>query len=771
MKKQLFFIIVVFLVLGVGFDNGLCAGVKGGEKIEIEFWEEDVVRIMVGKEEFKERQSYMVIGEKKGDILFTEKEEGDYIFYITEDLEVRINPKKSVISIYNKEKELIWNLSSVNFGKDRVICNVDMEKEEHFYGFGQKYGPLDKNGGKVRIWIEDVLEFGGPDIYFWSEGDSSYICIPFFMSSKGYGLFINSGYEINYDFKKKNKYQFEINEPYLDCFFIYGPDFKHIINRYTDITGKSPLPPKWAFGLWSTKDPRICGKEEPELMCRKMREMDIPCDVLGLDDPWSIKLNDFQWNENFFPNPDEMIKNVTELNFKISLWETPFMNPDASFYEFLSKNNYLIKKMDNSTYPIDWWDGKESGLVDFTNPQAYDWWKQKHMELVEKGIDSFKTDDGCYVPDDAIFYNGKSGQEMHNVYPLLYNECVSEAIRKTTGQRSLVWARAGTAGIQRYPAVWAGDQFNVFDSIPYLIRAGQSIGLSGVAFWGHDIGGFINKPTSECYIRWAQFGLFSPLSQLNGWHTPREPWEYGEEALEIFRYYDKLRYRLLPYIYSNAWISHQEGLPIMRAMVLEFQDDPMVHQYDLQYMFGKYLLVAPVYQEGATSREIYLPAGKWIDYYSQKEYFGPQKINYQAPLEKLPLLVREGAIIPMGPEMNYVGEKLLDVITLDIFPGQQKEEFILYEDDEISYDYEKGGYNLTKIQCEKKDEETEITIYPPQGNFETKRTEYILLIHIPQPKTVIVNGELIENWQYNFQLNAIELIIPFVENEIKIKVQ
>jgi len=295
-----------------------------------------------------------------------------------------------------------------------------------------------------------------------------------------------------------------------------------------------------------------------------------------------------------------------------------------------------------------------------------------------------KTDFGEAVPEDAIFHNGETGARMHNVYSLLYNKAVFEATEGYTGRKGLVWARSAYAGSQRYPTHWSGDPACTFASMAAVIRAGLSFSLSGFPFWSHDIGGFgtpqAGKPAPELFVRWAQFGLFSPHSRCHGVKR-RDPWEFGVDALEIFRSYVKLRYKLLPYIYSYAFIASETGLPLVRPLVLEYQDDPNTYDKDLQHMFGGELLVAPIYDESGR-RSIYLPKGKWVNYWNGKEYDGPITLYYKAPLRILPLFVKGDSIIPLGPEIDFIEEKRFDHILLDTYIYKDAK-FTLHDDDEI----------------------------------------------------------------------------------------
>ena len=357
------------------------------------------------------------------------------------------------------------------------------------------------------------------------------------------------------------------------------------------------------------------------------------------------------------------------------------------------------------------------------------WWQSFHGLLIGQGVAVFKTDFGEDAPADGVYFNGMSGREAHNLYPLLYNRAVFDVTAEATGAR-LVWGRSGWAGMQRTPVCWGGDPLSDFPYMANQLRAALSLGLSGVPFYGHDIGGFTGEVDAELYIRWAQFGLFSSHSRCHG-TTPREPWAFGEEAEAIFRRYVKLRYRLLPYIYSMAVKSSQTGLPLMRALVLKYRHDPNVRHLDSEYLFGDSFLVAPVLERGAQRRMVYLPAGEWVDYWSREVYEGPIWLNYPAPLAILPLFVRRGAIIPLGPAVDYSDQATEAGLVFEIYPADAGQ-FTLYDENRppVEVSYTDSGATM------------EVNIVgtlpaPP----------VVILNHFPTVRRVAVNHRLHDRWR------------------------
>jgi len=650
---------------------------------------------------------------------------------------VHKNPWKYVI--YDRSGEVIlqentrdldahMNYRSLPLGftvKDGKFCRSNetfsLFPGEAIYGFGEKFTRLNKVGQRIRCW--NCNPFGAGT-------EESYKNIPFFLSTKGYGIFVNSTYRIIFDVGSRSlmTYTIMIEDPRLDLFIIYGPNLKDVLYRYVEITGRPSLPPKESFGIWHTPPwiPTILHPppsregiknddwkgyvESTVAIARKFRELDIPVDyfmVVGF---------------GITPSQTrEICEKLKKLNVKAGLYVAPLLNVGTDIEREARAHGYILTKEDGSPYEVplgmkvigergeveyslamierdESWRWRHNRIFytpclmpDFTNPEAVKWWKNKIAEYMKAGCFGVAMSDfGEDVPADACYYNGRPGREVHNIYTLLYQKATYEAVAESTGHRGLVNARSGYAGMQKYPICWSGDPNCEWEDFLANIRAGLSIGLSGVPFWSCDNGGYQSETgnlTPELWIRWSQWSMFTSHvrlhgdSHMNSKRPVRVPWSFGDKAVENFRKYAKLRYRLLPYIYSQAYNATKTGLPMMRAMVLEFQEDPNTYDMEDQYMFGDAFLVAPVYSPD-NKRSVYLPEGVWFDYWTGKEYRGPTTLYLEPPLEVLPLYVRGDSIIPMGPEMSYVGEKSFNPITLDIWLCSEAE-CTLYDDDEI----------------------------------------------------------------------------------------
>lgn len=574
-------------------------------------------------------------------------------------------------SMHLDRSMLGWAAYPMGFSRDaqgrlafhETFC---LQPDEHLYGLGGQYGPLDKRGQRLVSWNRDVYGLTGSAL--------TYLNVPFFLSNRGYGIFINHTSPITYElgWPALETAAFRVEDPYLDYFLIYGPQPKEILARYHGLTGRASLPPLWSFGVWMSRAMYMSRAKMEEVVSR-LRELGVPCDVLNLDPAWlkhrkrfSSNGCDFVWNDQDFPDPVGFIQGLSERGIKLCLWENPYIWKGTALYEEGERRGYLVRRhYGGLAQPTD---NPAAGLPDLTNPRAYRWWQAQHRRLLRMGVATFKTDYAEAVPEDALFANSRTGHEMHNVYPLLYNQASFEAVAEERGE-GVVWGRSGYAGSQRYPLNWVGDSPISFAGMAAALRAGLSLSLSGIPFWSHDIGGFWSPAgpaalTPTLYIRWAQFGLLSSHARFHG-IGPREPWAYGEQAVAIVREYARLRYRLLPYLWALAHEASETGVPVVRPMCLEFPDDPLASGLDRQYMLGPSLLVAPVFNEEGRCR-VYLPAGRWYDFWTNESSPGLAHLELEVPLERIPLFVREDSILPLAPAMDYVGQRPWEPIQLDV---------------------------------------------------------------------------------------------------------
>jgi alpha-glucosidase len=540
----------------------------------------------------------------------------------------------------------------------------------------------------------------------------------------------------------------------MDYYFIGGPKFASIIDQYTSLTGRSPLMPLYAYGLhlgtysggtWGYE--QLTSDQYVIELAKKLREMGIPVDILWLDSTWRIfgdvggkGATSFEWRETF-KDPKGMFDSLYALHYKmVGLHLRPRFD-----------NGKKIKLLDTAqnlkfTYPEENYAGE---FVNFFDSSSVDfWWKHGVMRTASLGAKFLKTDEGSAFGGEAnestkVGPKGKEIAKLHNLFPLAYAKAPYEKFQQFNGVRGVNQTREGYAGIQRYPYIFAGDWPSEWQYFAPVIKAGLNIGLSGVGNWAHCMGGFEHVADPELYIRWVQFGMFSPVALVFGMDHPgyKEPWSYGADALRNFKKYDSLRYRLLPYIYSNAYEMYRTGTPLMRALVFDYQDDQNVYEIGDQYLFGKDIMVCPVTTKGAQTRTVYLPQGEWFDYWTGKKYSGRQYIHVVTPLDTLPLFVKAGAIIPTQPAMTYVGEKPVDVITLDVFPGENAS-FNLYEDDGQSLNYLQNKFSTTAIIFTETSSQYGVKINTPKGFYKPSKHTYVLKFHVTKkPAEILENGK------------------------------
>jgi alpha-D-xyloside xylohydrolase len=577
---------------------------------------------------------------------------------------------------------------------------------ERLFGLGEKFTALDKAGQRLVSWTQDALG---------STSERSHKNVPFLWSTRGYGLYIDSGARISWDLGATScqSATIRIEDTVLDAYLMSGESPARILDHYASLTGRAPVPPKWTFGTWLSTGGAYRTQEAVQKLVSALERHELPADVIHIDTWWmrERKYCDFQWDRKAFPRPEVLIEVLHRFGLKLSLWEHPYISIESELFSVGKERGYFVRRPDGEVYIIDYGlslapkpdgrvrraSGKDSwnarvAIVDFTNPGATDWFKDFHRPLLRTGVDVFKTDFGEDIPADAVFSNGQTGATMHNLYPLLYNRAVFEVTQEEKGY-GVVWGRSAFAGSQQHPLVWSGDPAANFQSLASTIRGGLSAGLSGLPFWSNDIGGYRGMPSAELYVRWAQFGLFGSHSRMHG-DSPREPWFFGEEAVAVVREYALLRYELFPYLYSAAFESGLKGLPVIRALPLAFPDDPNVFDKDLEYMFGPWLLVAPVIKPGG-KHSVYLPKGTWFDYWTGERLEGPKNLLLQAPIGTLPLYVRAGAVIPRMQRARRIPEERVDPLIVEVWPHGPST-YPLYEDEGVTeFRCDQGGDELT----------------------------------------------------------------------------
>ena len=541
-------------------------------------------------------------------------------------------------------------------------CQFDVDIGEKLYGLGERFTPFVKNGQVVDMWNED----GG------TCSEIAYKNVPFYLSSKGYGLLVNSSGKVSYELCSEvvTRAQFSLPGEKLDFMVIGGGDGKSVLQNYTALTGRPALPPAWSFGLWLTTSFTTDYDEKTvRSFVDGMAQRNIPLHVFHFDCYW-MKENEwcnFTWDEAMFDDAPAMLRRMKEeRNLHICVWINPYIGQKSPLFKEGMKNGYLLKRPNGDVWQWDLWQAG-MGIVDFTNPAAWAWYQEKLRALLDQGVDCFKTDFGERIPTDVVYYDGSDPELMHNYYPYLYNKCVFDLLEAYKGRgQACLFARSATVGGQKFPVHWGGDCSSNYLSMAESLRAGLSLCLSGFGFWSHDISGFEGTAPADVYKRWAAFGLLSTHSRLHGSNSYRVPWLFGEEAVDVLRKFTNLKCTLMPYLYSAAVEAHQTGVPAMRAMLLEFPQDIPCQDLDRQYMLGERLLVAPVFtKEGDV--DYYLPAGTWTNLLDNRVVEGGRWLHEVHDFMSLPLMVRENTLLPIGADDQNVEYDYGKDLTLHLF--------------------------------------------------------------------------------------------------------
>ena len=539
----------------------------------------------------------------------------------------------------------------------RINPVFTLTADEMIFGCGESATGLNKVGQKVNLFVTDPQ---GP------ETDQMYKPIPFFMSNRGYGMFMHTSAPVTCDFGATyiglNK--MFMGDENLDLFVFFGEP-KDILDEYTDLVGKPGMPPLWSFGTWMSRITYFSEKEGYDVAAN-IRKNKYPCDVIHFDTGWfDVDWQcDYKFSENRFQNPQQMLKDLKSQGFHVCLWQLPYFTPKNRYFPELIKKDMYVKN-GNGELPY------EDVVLDFSNPETVKWYQDKLAGLLNIGVSAIKVDFGEAAPLNGIYASGKSGWYEHNLYPVRYDMAVSEITKKLHNE-NIMWARAAWAGSQRYPLHWGGDAATTNTGMLGTLRAGLSFGLSGFSFWSHDMGGFVKSPPEDLYCRWLPFGFLTSHTRAHG-APPTEPWLYDSKRVQdVFRKSAEMKYRLMPYVYAQAKECTEKGLPMLRALFVEFPDDPGAWKVDDEYLFGSQILVAPLLESGITGRTVYLPEGKWIDYQTEKVYEGGWH-RIEAGSLPIIMLVRDGSVLPHLKLAQSTSEMDWSKMSLKVYSADKKQ--------------------------------------------------------------------------------------------------
>ncbi|SFD31679.1 alpha-glucosidase [Chitinophaga sp. CF118] len=703
---------------------------------EITVYSAGVIRVRITHEKPVDDFSYAVI-EKPVAVKASIKEDAGNIIIITDSLQTRITKRPFSIAFYTREGSLInedeKGLTTSWVGNE-VTSYKKLQEGERFIGLGEKNGNLDRSGSAYTNWNSDV--FG-----YRADQDPLYSTIPFYIGvhhGLNYGIFFDNTYQSDFNFGASNNRfsSFGARDGEMNYYFIYAPAIAGIIDAYTGLTGRMHMPPLWSLGYQQNRYSYYPDKEVLRI-AETLREKKIPADGITLDIHYMDAYKLFTWNKERFPDPAAMNAQLSKMGFKITVINDPGIKVEKGYaaYEDGVKENVFLKYADGQLYTGQVWPGW-CHFADFTSEKGRNWWKTQMKSYVDNGVSGYWNDMneiatwGQKMPNNVLFdFDGHATthQQAHNVYGLEMTRASYEGARSLTGKRPFILTRAGYAGLQRYTAIWTGDNRAEDDHMLAGVRLLNSLGLSGVAFTGMDIGGFTGNPSVGLYARWMQLGAFIPYFRNHtGVNTKSaEPWAFGEEVLEITRNYINLRYRLLPYIYSTFYEASQNGMPVMRSLAIDYTHDANIYDphYQNQFLFGKAFLIAP-FESTKDFGEIYFPTGNWYNLYTDELQAGGQKKIFPLSLQKMPVFVKGGSIIPMQTLIQSTAEKPADTLFLHVYKGDIANSIVYYEDDGESYNYEKGGFYKRTIRYDH-----QLTLEKAEGSYTSRFNNIKLVLH------------------------------------------
>lgn len=651
-------------------------------------------------------------------------EEDKLLTLYTREIVCKIAKRDLRISIYDHDGRIIledekgyhWE-ENTEYGGYIVQNSKNIQPNEAFYGLGDKPTDLNLKGKRLQNWGTD--EYG----YHYNT-DPLYKSIPFYYGLHdgiGYGVFFDNTFRAYFDFgsERPNVASFWAQGGEMNYYFIAGPKLIDVCRRYTLLTGTPEMPPMWALGFQQCKWSYYPESKVKEIT-RKMRQLEIPCDAIYLDIDYMDGFRCFTWNKEHFPDAKRMVTELGEDGWKTMVIIDPGIKKDMDYSIFREglEKGYFCRRMDGPYVEGKVWPGK-CYFPDFTRPEVREWWSGLYEELISDiGIAGVWNDmnepalfevESKTFPNDVLHdYDGHitSHRKAHNIYGMQMARATADGVKRfREGKRSLIITRSGYAGMQRYSSVWTGDNIATWEHLWLADVQAQRLAISGVSFCGSDIGGFIGQPTAELMIRWIQLGIFHPFCRVHssGDHGDQEPWAFGEECTSMYKKFIEIRYQLLPYLYTAFYQYHKYGTPMLRPIVFHDQTDQQSVDRDYEFLCGDHILVCPVMKSEIKTKNFYLPNGNWIEYWSGERYEGGKEYNLEIELFRIPIFIQAGAVIPHYPIQQYVGEKLIEQLTLQVYFSKGRIESEFYEDGGEGYAYEKGGYRMAQFVLEGKE--------------------------------------------------------------------
>lgn len=662
------------------------------------------------------------------------------IYIRKEDLKVQIMDLEDNL-IMEDEQGFHWE-ENFDYGGNIVKMSKVTQSGESYYGMGDKASHSNLKGKRVNNWVTDQYAFG-------KDQEPLYKAIPFYIglhNEISYGVFFDNSFSTYFDFahERRNVTSFWADGGEMNYYFFYGPKMEQVVQAYTDLTGVPELPPMWAMGFHQSKWSYFPEKQVKTLAAT-FRELRIPCDAIYLDIDYMEDFRCFTWNNRRFPNPKRMVSELMADGFKTITMIDPGIKIDRDYwvYQQAMDNGFFCRRADGAHFKGKVWPGP-CKFPDFTNPEVREWWAGLYKEMIaDMGVNGVWNDMNepaiMEVPtktanlDVRHDYDGNpcSHRKAHNVYGMQMVRATYEGLKKFTfPKRPFVLTRAAYSGTQRYCATWTGDNVATWEHLWIANVQIQRMCLSGYSFVGTDIGGFAEQPNGELFARWIQLGIFHPFCRVHssGDHGDQEPWSFGDEITDIVRKYIELRYQLLPYLYTMFYKYVKDGLPMIQSLVFYDQKDPQTHFRTDEFIFGEKILVCPIQEPNSQGRRMYIPQGNWFNYWTDESVAGGLEKWVAADLDKIPLFVKEGAIIPKYPIQQYVGEKVITELVLEVYFKEGIEISEVYEDHQDGYDYKKGRYSLRRFRLRGKQNELIIQQFK-DGTYTTSYETLLLKFH------------------------------------------
>ncbi|NNC94131.1 MAG: glycoside hydrolase family 31 protein [Chitinophagales bacterium] len=753
--------------------------------VRIRVWSANIIQIHISIQEEAESFSYAVDGKPAKTKFKIEESKGEFQLS-TSEIILRIKKSRIRFSFFDKRNNIL-NSDDPAFGTSWINSELttykSLQEGERFVGLGEKAKNLDRRGEAFVNWNTDAFGYGS-----WT--DPLYASTPFFIglhNDRCYGIFLNNSHRSKFNFGASNHRfaSFSVDGGDMNYFFIHHKKVEDIVKSYVSLTGTMPLPPKWSLGYQQCRY-SYYPQEEVEEIAATFREKQIPCDVIYFDIHYMYKYMLFTWDKERFPEPSKLIARLKKMGFKVVVIVDPGIKIDENYevYQNGILKDVFVKYPDGSNYSANVWPGK-CNFPDFTKAEVREWWQEELKVLADCGLEGFWNDMnepsswGQDTPDNIEFnYEGHptTHKKARNVYGMQMARATYDGARKhLKNKRPFILSRSGFSGVQRYAAIWTGDNTASDESMMLGARIVSNLGLAGIPFAGFDVGGFLGDASSGLYQRWIALGAFSPFfrghTMINSKRS--EPWSYGEETEEIARNYISLRYRMMPYIYSIFYRASCDGTPIARSLVLDYSFDEMIyrHEFQDQYMFGPSLMICPT-ESGKQFRKIYLPKGQWFDLYNDKKFSGGKEHVIELASHRFPVYVRSSAIIPMQSQTQSLAEHPDPTLCIHVYNGRNSNSFELYEDDGGSYGYQKKDYAKKTITLDPSKRTLQFS--RTEGSFKSEFDKYRIYFHgFSKIRSLRLNGKILKQQKEEYRfIEAVSNFDPFyrhVDESIRIE--